>query len=143
VTVRVVFAEELEGSFRLGASPREARMRLRLEGQSPVSSLLLGERVMLEGHISADGLLAPSSVSGEVRLERARAELVYSLATADTAAMQLHGRKRCLFADPYAGLTTLSLALVRSERVVGHAVLRFDPRGQRRAGLAGMRLRWG
>lgn len=141
--VRVLFAEELEGAFRLADSPREARMHLRLEGRGSLSSLLRGEPVLLEGDAFAEGLLSGARIAGEVRLERHPAELVYSLATSGSEpSLLLRGRKRCLLADPYAGLTTLPLELLGAAGVVGHAILRSDWRGRRRAGLAGMRLQW-
>lgn len=140
--LRVVFAEELEGAFRLGPSAREARMRLRLGGQAALGALLRGEPVSLDGEVAADGFVAQSRVAGEVRLERSRAELTYSLAVDGPGGAALRGTKRCLLADPYAGLTTLALELVRDGSVIGHATLRFDPRGPGRRGLAGVKLQW-
>ena len=141
MALRVVFAEDLEGALRMGASAKEARMRLRLAGQAALASLLRGEPVPLDGEISGAGFERPTRVAGAVRLERSRAELTYDLSVLESTT-SLRGTKQWLSADPYAGLTTLVLELVRDGAVTGRATLRLDPRGPRQGGFAGVKLRW-
>ncbi|NUO51057.1 MAG: hypothetical protein HOV80_19550 [Polyangiaceae bacterium] len=137
------FAERLEGSVRLGASPTERPMRLTLRGIASAIEFFAGAPVVLTGEIVAPSLGLDTEVRGRLRFLRASRELDYTIEAAGAEqTTELIGKKRGLLSDPYAGLTTLPLVVRRGGAVHGHALLRFDARSGLFAGIPRLTFAW-
>lgn len=142
--VGLCFAERLEGSVRLGASPAERPIRLFLRGTAGAVEFLAGKPAFLTGEIVAPSLGLDTQVRGRLRFLRASRELDYAIQTAGVdQTTELFGKKRGLLSDPYAGLTTLPMVVRRAGTIHGHAMLRFDARSGLFAGFPRLTFAWG
>lgn len=124
--VALEFAERLSGSLRF-AGGRDQPIRLDLKGRSIAGHRL--RRFAAEGTLCAGSFARAAPVAGTITL--AHGTLVYDLAFEDDRGgrLRLEADKRHLFADLYAGFTTLRGTVFEETKAVATFSARFDARG--------------